>query len=132
MTLKESLSHERLPWRMAGALAATSKEVFMGLRRVPLERAQFTRSSPVPALTALTRRRRYAPRQSRGKGRGMTGDAEKSRRRLDMHATGKSAAWDEVHIGRLANGKLAEHRAVIDQLGMLQQLGLAPGPGAPA
>lgn len=56
----------------------------------------------------------------------MTGDF------MGMPATGKSAAWDEVHIGRFANGKLAEHWAVIDQLGMLQQLGLAPGPGAPA
>lgn len=55
----------------------------------------------------------------------MTGDF------MDMPATGKSAAWDEVHIGRFANGKLVEHWAVIDQLGMLQQLGLAAAPGSP-
>ena len=46
-----------------------------------------------------------------------------------MPATGKSAAWSEIHISRFANGKIAEHWANVDQLGMLQQLGLAPMPG---
>jgi len=46
-----------------------------------------------------------------------------------MPATGKHATWSEIHIGRLAGGKLAEHWANVDQLGMLQQLGLAPMPG---
>ncbi len=50
-----------------------------------------------------------------------------------MPASGKHAAWNEVHIARVANGVLAEHWAVIDQLGMLQQLGFVPMPdGAPA
>lgn len=49
-----------------------------------------------------------------------------------MPASGKSASWSEVHITRLSNGKLAEHWAVIDQLGMLQQLGFAQVPGQPA
>jgi len=48
---------------------------------------------------------------------------------LGMKATGKAATWSEIHIGRYANGKLVEHWATIDQLGMLQQLGLAPVPG---
>ena len=47
----------------------------------------------------------------------------------NMPASGKSATWDEVHIGRYANGQLAEHWAVIDQLGMLTQLGFIPPPG---
>ena len=42
-----------------------------------------------------------------------------------MKPTGKSATWDEVHIVRMKDGKAVEHWAV-DQLGMLQQLGLAP------
>jgi predicted ester cyclase len=42
-----------------------------------------------------------------------------------MKATGKTAFWTEIHIGRFANGKVVEHWATIDQLGMLQQLGLA-------
>ena len=43
-----------------------------------------------------------------------------------MKPTGKSATWDEVHIVRMKDGKAVEHWAVVDQLGMLQQLGLAP------
>jgi steroid delta-isomerase-like uncharacterized protein len=49
---------------------------------------------------------------------------------LGMPATGKSASWGEVHIVRIADGKIVEHWASVDQLGMLQQLGLAPVPGA--
>ena len=49
-----------------------------------------------------------------------------------MPATGKHAMWSEIHISRFANGKAAEHWASVDQLGMLQQLGLAPTPGQPA
>jgi steroid delta-isomerase-like uncharacterized protein len=46
-----------------------------------------------------------------------------------LPATGKSAEWQEIHFGRYENGKLVEHWANVDQLGMLQQLGLAPAPG---
>jgi steroid delta-isomerase-like uncharacterized protein len=55
----------------------------------------------------------------------MTGDF------MGMPASGKSAAWDETHIGRFSGGKLAEHWAVIDQLGMLTQLGFIPPMGGP-
>jgi len=48
---------------------------------------------------------------------------------LGMKPTGKTATWSEIHIARLANGKVVEHWATVDQLGMLQQLGLAPMPG---
>jgi predicted ester cyclase len=48
---------------------------------------------------------------------------------LGMKATGKSATWGEMHIVRVKNGKIVEHWANVDQLGMLQQLGLAPAPG---
>jgi len=54
----------------------------------------------------------------------MTGDF------MGMPASGKTATWDEVHIGHMAGGKLVEHWAVIDRLAMLQQLGFAPGPGS--
>lgn len=53
----------------------------------------------------------------------MTGDF------MGMPASNKSASWDEVHIGRYADGKLVEHWAVIDQLGMLTQLGFVPPMG---
>ena len=45
-----------------------------------------------------------------------------------MTASGKRATWTEIHIGRVANGRLIEHWSVIDQLGMLVQLGFVPAP----
>ena len=53
----------------------------------------------------------------------MTGDF------MGMPASGKSASWDEMHIARMVGGRLAEHWAVIDRLGMLEQLGFVPPPG---
>jgi predicted ester cyclase len=50
---------------------------------------------------------------------------------MGMPATGKHAAWQEIHIAQFAGGKLVEHWACIDQLGMLQQLGVIPAPGQP-
>ena len=47
---------------------------------------------------------------------------------LEMPATGQSAAWGEVHILRIEDGKIVEHWASVDQLSMLQQLGLDPAP----
>jgi len=49
-----------------------------------------------------------------------------------MPASGKEATWSEIHIVRFADGKLVEHWAVGDQLGMLAQLGFAQAPGQPA
>lgn len=43
-------------------------------------------------------------------------------------ATGKQASWSEIHIGRIANGKLVEHWGLGDWYGLMQQLGLAPSP----
>jgi predicted ester cyclase len=48
---------------------------------------------------------------------------------MGMPATGKRATWTEIHIGRVANGRLAEHWGLVDQLGMLVQLGIVPAPG---
>src|SRR2546427_2399319 len=36
-------------------------------------------------------------------------------------ATGKYASWSEIHIGRVANGKVVEHWGLGDQLGMMQR-----------
>ncbi len=47
-----------------------------------------------------------------------------------MPATNKYATWSEIHISRLKDGKIVEHWATVDQLGMLQQLGHAPMPTA--
>jgi predicted ester cyclase len=48
---------------------------------------------------------------------------------MGVPATGKRATWTEIHIGRVANGRLAEHWGLVDQLGMLVQLGVVPAPG---
>ena len=52
---------------------------------------------------------------------------------LGIPPTGRSCAIAGIDIYRLEDGRLAEHWHVIDQLAMLQQLGLIPAPGtAPA
>jgi len=43
--------------------------------------------------------------------------------------TGKRVEWSEMHMGCFKDGKLVEHWAVIDNLGLMQQLGLVPAPG---
>jgi predicted ester cyclase len=40
--------------------------------------------------------------------------------------TGKTAQWTESHLCILSGGKLTEHWGVIDQYGLLQQLGVIP------
>jgi predicted ester cyclase len=47
---------------------------------------------------------------------------------MGMRATGKPATWTEIHIGRVANGRLTEHWALVDQLGLLVQLGVIESP----
>ena len=48
---------------------------------------------------------------------------------LGIPATGTRATWTEIHIGRVANGRLVEHWGLVDQLGMFVQLGIVPAPG---
>ena len=48
---------------------------------------------------------------------------------LGIPATGKRATWTEIHIGRVANGRLVEHWGLVDQLAMLVQLGVVQAPG---
>jgi steroid delta-isomerase-like uncharacterized protein len=48
---------------------------------------------------------------------------------MGIPATGKRANWTEIHIGRIANGRLTEHWGLVDQLGMLVQLGIVQAPG---
>jgi predicted ester cyclase len=46
-----------------------------------------------------------------------------------MPATGKHATWTEIHIARVANGQVVEHWGLVQELGMLVQLGVIPAPG---
>jgi predicted ester cyclase len=48
---------------------------------------------------------------------------------MGIPATGKRASWTEFHIGRMVDGRLTEHWSIVDQLGMLVQLGVVPAPG---
>ena len=45
---------------------------------------------------------------------------------MTVPPTGKAYTVQQIHIFRVANGKIAEHWAVRDDLGMIQQLGLVP------
>lgn len=53
----------------------------------------------------------------------MTGDF------AGMPATGKHATWTEIHILRLANDLVVEHWGLVQELGMMVQLGVISAPG---
>jgi predicted ester cyclase len=44
----------------------------------------------------------------------------------DIPPTGRRFVQEQIHIFRFVDGKAVEHRAVRDDLGMLQQLGVVP------
>ena len=46
-----------------------------------------------------------------------------------MPATGKHGTWTEMHIARFEGGKMVEHWANVDQMGMLVSLGVMPAAG---
>ena len=46
-----------------------------------------------------------------------------------MPATGKRATWTEIHIVRVANEHVVEHWGLVQELGMMVQLGVIPAPG---
>lgn len=48
---------------------------------------------------------------------------------LGIAPTGKQITWDEMHILRFVNGKAVEHWGNVDQLSILQQLGVIPVAG---
>jgi steroid delta-isomerase-like uncharacterized protein len=48
---------------------------------------------------------------------------------MGIPPTGRRFEQQQIHILRLADGKAVEHRAVRDDLGMMQQLGVIPAPG---
>ena len=46
-----------------------------------------------------------------------------------MPATNKHATWTEIHIVRVTNEHSVEHWGLIQELGMMVQLGVIPAPG---
>jgi steroid delta-isomerase-like uncharacterized protein len=57
-----------------------------------------------------------------------TGPFEMSR--FPLPASGRETSTEQIHVFRVENGKLAEHWAGRDDIGMLRQLGHLPSPGA--
>jgi predicted ester cyclase len=47
---------------------------------------------------------------------------------MGIRATNERATWTEIHIGKGVDGRLTEHWGLVDQLGMLVQLGVVPAP----
>jgi steroid delta-isomerase-like uncharacterized protein len=45
---------------------------------------------------------------------------------MGVPASGNDVAWDVIDIVRLEDGKLVEHWNVVDQLGLLRQIGALP------
>jgi predicted ester cyclase len=45
---------------------------------------------------------------------------------MGVPGTGQEITIPGVHVVRIVNGKIVEHRGYSDQLGTLQQLGLVP------
>lgn len=45
---------------------------------------------------------------------------------MGITPTARSVAWEEIFIGRVVGGKIAEGWAVEDMLGLMQQLGAIP------
>jgi predicted ester cyclase len=63
----------------------------------------------------------------------MTGTNQGGLPWFGIPANGKSVDTQWISIYRLANGQVVEHRAVMDLMAMMQQLGAIPAPGeAPA
>jgi predicted ester cyclase len=48
---------------------------------------------------------------------------------MGVPATGRDVRIDVIDIVRVANGQIVEHWNIVDQLGLLQQLGALPAPG---
>jgi len=47
---------------------------------------------------------------------------------MSIAPTGKQATWTEIFIWRIEGGKVVEIWAEVDQLGLMQQLGVVPPP----
>jgi predicted ester cyclase len=51
---------------------------------------------------------------------------------MEIPPTGKHVTIQVIDIVRVGNGKIVEHWSVVDQLGLLHQLGVIPALGEPA
>jgi steroid delta-isomerase-like uncharacterized protein len=61
----------------------------------------------------------------------LTAEATQTGELMGMPASGKRYSIGEIHIFRVAGGKVVEHWHQFDQMGMMRQLGAMPGGGGP-
>jgi steroid delta-isomerase-like uncharacterized protein len=47
---------------------------------------------------------------------------------MGIPATGKRASWDGIDIVHVREGQVREHYGLVDQIGLMQQLGVIPTP----
>jgi predicted ester cyclase len=47
---------------------------------------------------------------------------------MGIPATGRAVAFDVIDILRVQDGKITDHWNVVDQLGLMRQLGVLPAP----
>ena len=57
----------------------------------------------------------------------LTSSATQSGELMGMAPSGKSYSIEEIHIFRVAEGRIAEHWHQMDAMGMMKQLGATPG-----
>lgn len=57
----------------------------------------------------------------------ITSSATQSGEFMGMPPTGKSYTIEELHLFRVADGRIAEHWHQMDAMGMMKQLGATPG-----
>ena len=60
----------------------------------------------------------------------LTAEATQTGELMGMPASGKRYSIGEIHIFRLADGKVVEHWHQFDQMAMMKQLGAMPGGGS--
>ena len=59
----------------------------------------------------------------------LTGYGKHTGEFLGIPATGKEVKMEGIAVHRIVDGRMVEHWAQVDALGLLQQLGAIPGPG---
>ena len=62
----------------------------------------------------------------------LTSTATQSGELMGMPPSGKSYTIEELHLFRVADGRIAEHWHQMDSMGMMRQLGAMPGQPKPA
>jgi predicted ester cyclase len=49
---------------------------------------------------------------------------------MQLPATGRAVSMEQIHVARVAGGKIVEHWGLVDTLAIVRQLGLKISPAA--